>query len=148
MMNPLHLAKRALLSIGNASVSSTDQQWIANTLNDHELALWQQFTNPDKRHSVMVARKFIAEVPNASRKHLAGVMLHDIGKIKSNLSTLMRVIATLVGPRGQRFTVYHNHERVGVQLLREINSEAETISILDGSCETGIYKAFLRADNI
>lgn len=148
MMNPLHLVKRALFSIGNASVSSTDQQWIANTLNGRELALWQQFTNPDKRHSVMVARRFIAEVPNASRKHLAGVMLHDIGKIKSNLSTLMRVIATLVGPRGQRFTTYHNHEKVGVQLLREINSEAETISILDGSCETGIYKAFLRADNI
>lgn len=147
-MNPFHLAKRALFSIGNASVSSTDQQWIANTLNDHELALWQQFTNPDKRHSVMVARRFIAEVPNASRKHLAGVMLHDIGKIKSNLSTLMRVIATLVGPRGQRFTTYHNHEKVGVQLLREINSEAEIISILDGSCETGIYNAFLRADNI
>ncbi|MFM1839810.1 MAG: hypothetical protein RIS37_1076 [Actinomycetota bacterium] len=123
-MNPLHLAKRALFSIGNASVSSTDQQWIANTLNGHELALWQQFTNPDKRHSVMVARRFMAEVPNASRKHLAGVMLHDIGKIKSNLSTLMRVIATLVGPRGQRFTAYHNHEKVGVQLLREINSEA------------------------
>ena len=130
-MNPLHLVKRALFSIGNASVSSTDQQWISNTLNGRELALWQQFTNPDKRHSVMVARRFIAEVPNASRKHLAGVMLHDIGKIKSNLSTLMRVIATLVGSRGQRFTAYHNHEKVGVQLLREINSEAETISILD-----------------
>ena len=130
-MNPLHLVKRALFSIGNASVSSTDQQWVVNTLNDHEFALWQQFTNPDKRHSVIVARRFIAEFPNASRKHLAGVMLHDIGKIKSNLSTLMRVIATLVGPRGQRFTTYHNHEKVGVQLLREINSEAETISILD-----------------
>lgn len=147
-MKPLHLAKRALFSIGNAAVSSTDQQWIANTLNGHEIALWQQFTNPDKRHSVMVARRFIAEVPNASREHLAGVMLHDIGKIKSNLSTLMRVIATLFGPRGQRFTAYHNHEKVGVQLLREINSEAKTISILDGSCETGVYKAFLRADNI
>lgn len=148
MLNSLHLAKRALFSIGNASVSSADQQWIASTLIGREFALWQQFTNPDKRHSVKVARRFNAEVPNASKKYLAGVMLHDIGKISSNLSTLMRVIATLVGPRGQRFTTYHHHERVGVRLLQEINSEAETISILDGSCETSIYKAFLRADNI
>lgn len=145
---PLHLAKRALFSVGDDPISSADQHWVSEVLNRPELALWKQFSNPDKRHSVTVAKRFTAEVPYASKRHVAGVMLHDIGKIKSNLSTVMRIIATIIGPRGERFSTYHDHEQIGVQLLQAINSHAETISILDGSCEVVIRAAFLRADNI
>ena len=143
-----HLVKRAIYSFSDAPISTLDMHWVTETLTLNEFSLWQQFNNSDKRHSITVSKRFNAALPLAGKEHLAGVMLHDIGKIKSNLSTIMRVFATLVGPRGKRFSMYHDHEQIGVRLLEAITSDRRTISILDGTCEPRIYAAFLRADDI
>lgn len=145
---PVHLAKRTLLSLGNAPVSARDLQWVAETLNSKELELWSKLSRPDQRHSVKVAKRFLALLPRASKSVISGVLLHDIGKVVSNLSTPARILATLIGPRGQKFAQYHDHEKIGVGMLREINSDRETISILDGSCVMSVREAFATADNI
>jgi hypothetical protein len=46
------------------------------------------------------------------------------------------VIATLVGPRTRRFSLYHQHEEIGITMLRHAGSDIEVIA------------AFRSADNI
>jgi response regulator RpfG family c-di-GMP phosphodiesterase len=76
------------------------------------------------------------------------VLLHDIGKIQSNLSTLMRVGATLVGPRTKRFRLYHQHEEIGITMLRHAGSHADVIAVLNQTCNAEVAAAFRSADNI
>ena len=77
--------------------------------------------------------------------------MHDIGKIQANLGILGRVIATLVGRRGERFTTYHYHEKIGSQMLQNINSDLVTIRLVASASGEDIADALsdLRAaDNI
>ncbi|MAL81311.1 MAG: hypothetical protein CL412_02445, partial [Acidimicrobiaceae bacterium] len=68
---------------------------------------------------------------------LAGVFLHDVGKSVAGLSIPLRIVATLVGPRTKRFTSYHDHERIGAQLLREAGSSSLTIETALGNGRWG-----------
>jgi putative nucleotidyltransferase with HDIG domain len=86
--------------------------------------------------------------PVASRNEIAGVLLHDIGKIRSNLSTLQRVAATIVGPRTKRFALYHQHEDIGADMLRNAGSDREVIAIVNQTCNEDVVAAFRAADNI
>jgi hypothetical protein len=87
-------------------------------------------------------------LPEASRNDIAGVLLHDIGKTRSNLSTLQRVVATIVGPRTRRFALYHQHEQIGVELLQQAGSHSGVIAILNQTCNADVAAAFRAADNI
>ncbi len=92
----------------------------------------------DQRHSVAVLHRFLKLCPGATRPELRAALLHDIGKIESNLGVLGRVLATLVGRRGARFTAYHDHEKIGSQMLQNINSESVTIRLVAGLDESDI----------
>jgi 3'-5' exoribonuclease len=63
---------------------------------------------------------------------VAGALLHDIGKVESRLGTFGRVAATIVGPRTDRFRLYHAHEMIGAQMLRRAGSSADTIELVEG----------------
>lgn len=52
----------------------------------------------DQRHSLVVAQRFVTLKPDAQRDHIAAALLHDVGKVESDLGIAMRVIATLIGP--------------------------------------------------
>jgi hypothetical protein len=98
--------------------------------------------NADRRHSIVVARRFAAAAPDASRAALAAALLHDVGKVESGLGgTFARVAATIVGPRG-RFRHYHDHEPIGLRLAEEAGSEPLTLELLGGG---GPHAAALRA---
>jgi putative nucleotidyltransferase with HDIG domain len=86
--------------------------------------------------------------PDASDNEIAGVLLHDIGKISSNLSTLQRVVATIVGPRTKRFALYHQHEEIGADMLRRAGSHSEVIAMVNQTCSADVADAFRVADNI
>lgn len=105
----------------------------------------------DQRHSIVVMRRFRVLRPNATLPEIRAALLHDVGKIESNLGVFGRVIATVVGPRGRRFTNYHEHEQIGSQMLRKINSELVTILLVAGAPDSLLVEALkiLRdADNI
>jgi len=121
---------------------------VRSTLSASEYELWLQFTRADRRHSVLVAMRFIALRANASRNEIAGVLLHDIGKIRSDLSTWQRVAATIVGPRTKRFALYHQHEEIGADMLRRAGSDSEVIAIVNQTCNADVVAAFRAADNI
>ena len=105
------------------------QGWLA----DAEWKLWQQMAVADRRHAVQVARRFVDRRPSATRAEMAGALLHDIGKIDAGLGTLARVLATLVGPRTDRFRRYRDHERIGAGLLEAAGSDPVTVALVAGA---------------
>ena len=137
-----------MLSLSRGDVSETELAMVRETLSAAEYELWCQFNNADRRHSVLVAARFVSLLPEASRNDLAGVLLHDIGKTRSNLSTLQRVVATIVGPRTRRFALYHQHEQIGVEFLQQAGSHGGVIAILNQTCNADVAAAFRAADNI
>ena len=137
-----------MLSLLRGDVLESELAMVRETLSAAEYELWCRFNNADRRHSVLVAARFVSLLPEASRNDLAGVLLHDIGKTRSNLSTLQRVVATIVGPRTRRFALYHQHEQIGVELLQQAGSHSEVIAILNQTCNADVAAAFRAADNI
>jgi putative nucleotidyltransferase with HDIG domain len=135
-------------SLSNRDVSEAELNLVRTTLSASELALWSQFVNADRRHSVVVTERFMALRSGATAHEVAGVLLHDIGKIRSNLSTLQRVAATIVGPRTKRFALYHQHEEVGVEILRNAGSHSDVIAMVNQTCDADVAAAFRAADNI
>jgi len=110
-----------------------------------EWELWRQLPVADRRHSIEVARRF-QSMGQWSREETAGALLHDIGKLRSGLGTWMRVVATVVGPRTERFRRYHDHERIGADMLTAAGSSPVTIDLLLGTGRAS--SALMAADHI
>ena len=148
MRHVFHLVKRFTSSWSRKDVAEDELNMVRSLLTASEFNLWNQFSIADRRHSVEVAQRFAVLLPGASREQRAGVLLHDIGKIQSNLSTLMRMCATLVGPRTKRFRLYHQHEEIGITMLQHAGSHADVIAVLNQTCNAEVASAFRSADNI
>jgi len=143
-----HLAKRFVLNLVPSQVHEIERQWVHSILSQDEFALWSNMMVQDRRHSVMVGRRFVKHRPNALNSEIAGALLHDVGKSAARLGTLARVLATLVGPRTSCFRQYHDHEEIGAAMLRSINSDELTISMVEGSCAAELKEALSKADDI
>lgn len=143
-----HLARRFFGSLSRAEPPSADTAWALRWLLPGEAALWSSMAVEDRRHTIRVARAYVAGQVDAPRAQVAAALLHDVGKVRSGLGTIGRVLAKLVGPRTRRFRLYHEHEPIGAQMLREVGSDPLTIAMIDGSCEQiELLVALLAADN-
>lgn len=140
-----HLARRFFGALSDAPPRAVDDAWAVGFLTASEADLWWGLQHQDRRHSVEVAHRFVALVDHPSRDAVAAALLHDIGKQCSRLGTAARVVATLVGPRTERFRRYHDHERLGVDLLRNAGSSSVTIALLDGTSKDAATADALRA---
>jgi response regulator RpfG family c-di-GMP phosphodiesterase len=117
-------------------------------LSEGEMGLWMKYQNIDKRHSIVVLNRLNVLMPTAGREAQAAALLHDIGKSRSQLGVLLRVVATIVGPRTRRFSQYHRHEEIGIELLESIGSSDVMISLLKGVGDPQVIAALTAADNI
>lgn len=122
-----HLIRRTWWSLRPVEISADEMALVKETLAEEELLLWFRMCRADRFHSVMVARRFTCAEPDAPQDALAGVFLHDVGKTVAGLSVPLRIVATLVGPRTKRFASYHDHERIGAQLLCKAGSSSITV---------------------
>ena len=129
--NPFHLVRRFVTSLPPTPPATTDEVWADRHLLDGERSLWVQLSNQDRRHSIGVARRFVEARPDATRAEIAGALLHDVGKIECELGTFGRVAATLLGPRTERFRMYHDHEAIGARLADEAGSDEVTVALVD-----------------
>jgi putative nucleotidyltransferase with HDIG domain len=111
------------------------------------------------RHSTNVARYAVAILRSLGgdadecRDALRAGLLHDVGKLESNLSVFARVLATIVGERGSRFAKYHAHEKIGAQMLRQAGSDEETWQLVAGEVSDSpqlqtVLAALQQADEI
>ena len=128
-----HLARRFFGSLSRRPPAASDVGWALTQLLPAEATLWQQMPVQDRRHSLVVARRFFERVDASSRAEVAGALLHDVGKAQSGLGTFARVAATIIGARTKRFRQYHDHEALGLELLRQAGSDPETLALLDGT---------------
>lgn len=131
MTQPHHLALRFVTSLSNRPPDVADEVWAESRLLDGEIGLWRRMSNQDRRHSAKVARRFVAERPDATRAEVAGALLHDVGKVECGLGTWGRVVASVVGPRTERFRRYHDHEHIGSVLAEAAGSEPVTVALID-----------------
>jgi hypothetical protein len=131
LKHPHHLAHRFVTSLSGRPPDVAEEVWAESQLLPGEIDLWRQMNNQDRRHSAKVARRFVAARPGASRAEIAGALLHDVGKIKCDLGTWGRVVASIVGGRTDRFRTYHDHEYVGSQLAAAVGSEPVTVELID-----------------
>ncbi|MEP1122520.1 MAG: HD domain-containing protein [Ilumatobacter sp.] len=131
--HPFHLARRFVTSLPPRPPLPADEAWADQNLLDGERSLWVRLSNQDRRHSIGVARRFAAARPGATRAEVAGALLHDVGKVECGLGTFGRVAATVVGPRSERFRLYHDHERIGARLAERAGSEPATVELVGES---------------
>lgn len=143
----IHLAKRARKSLNNRPLSGHDVERAERLLTYEEFSLWWAMAPRDQAHSIEVLDKFLSIIPWAKREEQAAALLHDVGKNKSRLNWPLRVLATLVGPRGRRFRDYHDHEIIGLQMLAGI-SDQRTLDVLSGKADDSFSQALRDADNI
>jgi hypothetical protein len=136
-----HLVSRLFGAVSSASPSPEDLAEVESLLLDSEFLLWRKLPAMDQRHSIAVWRRFLNLRPGATQPELRAALLHDIGKIQSNLGVLGRVVATLLGRRGERFTAYHDHEKIGSEMLQNIDSDSVTIQLVAGSDQSDIAGA-------
>jgi putative nucleotidyltransferase with HDIG domain len=101
----------------------------------------------DRRHSIQVARRFEAS-GEWSREEVAGALLHDIGKAECGLGTFGRVVATVVGPRTERFRRYHDHEQIGADMLASAGASPVTVELVRGGGSAPAAQALRAADDI
>lgn len=147
MTSIAHLARRFAGSISDTPPSSPDLAFVRKHLLPAEWAMWERFATTDQRHTVAVARRFVAARPDATRPEIAGALLHDIGKVASQLGTIGRVVATIVGPRTTRFRQYHDHEAIGAEWCIEAGSDPVTVELVRGRADTPASTALRAADN-
>lgn len=142
MSGVAHLARRFATSLSRREPAAGDTEWGVSNLLPAEAELWQRMAVQDRRHSLLVARRFVRARPDADRAEVAGALLHDVGKVDCGLGTFARVVATIVGPRTAAFRRYHDHERLGAELLVAAGSDVRTVEMVQGR---GPAAAALRA---
>jgi hypothetical protein len=127
----LHLARRFFGSLRRGGPSALDEAWARSQLLAGEVEVWARLSGADRRHAVGVARE-VARTHDA-RPVLAAALLHDAGKVVSDLGTFARVGATVVGlvrgrEVGGRVGDYLRHPQLGAELLREAGSDPLTVA--------------------
>lgn len=141
-----HLVRRLLGSLSRREPNESDVAWVAARLAAGEFALWSSMPVADRRHSLLVARRLVAALGGAPPEIVAAALLHDVGKIECGLGTWGRVLATIAGPRGNRFRRYHAHEEIGADMAAAAGSAPATVAAIRG---LGPFAARLRdADDV
>ncbi len=141
-----HLARRFATSLSRREPGVADTAWVDSQLLESERVLWRRMSVPDRRHAINVTRRFASLDGSWERDEMAGALLHDVGKVQSGLGTFGRVVATIAGPRTKRFRRYHDHERLGAEMLTAAGSSAVTIELVLGRGRAAA--ALAEADNI
>lgn len=142
-----HLVKRAVTSFSNDPLSGADVERVERILTLQEFEMWWTMSPRDQRHSLQVHERLMRFYPPAKRTEQAAALLHDLGKTVSGLGWFLRIVATIVGSRGSRFAMYHDHENLGVQMLQGI-SEQRTLNLIGGIADDQVMVALRQADEI
>lgn len=146
MTSIAHLARRFATSLSRRPPAPAESEWALSRLSPAEGELWQRMTVQDRRHSILVARRFVELSVGPVEDEVAAALLHDVGKLVSGLGTFRRVVATVIGPRTRNFRQYHDHERLGAEMLRVAGSSTATIELVQGRGPAAA--ALRRADDI
>jgi hypothetical protein len=125
-----HLMRRWWGACTAGAPSNEAEVWAEAWLLSGERRVWRRMNDADRSHALAIARRFATTSAEASRAEMAAALLHDCGKLDSDLGTGARVLATLGGRRIESWRRYHDHEQLGAALLRQAGSDQVTISLV------------------
>lgn len=123
-----------------------DSDYAAGVLVEAEMALWLAMDPRDRRHSVVVTKRFLEAAPSATREEVAGALLHDVGKSTVELGRVGRAVATLA-PVTAAMRKYRRHEPIGADLLRRVGAHPRTVDLVSGTADDDVADALRRADD-
>lgn len=127
----VHLAKRFFGSLSRREPSALDTAWAQGALQSGEADLWQRMSAADRRHAIGVARQVVILLGSeVERSAVAAALLHDVGKVDSDLGSFARALATVLDRRtgDSRFARYRRHDEIGARLLQEAGSDPLTVA--------------------
>jgi len=123
-----------------------DDVFAARVLTPAEIALWREMDAHDRRHSVTVARRFVAVMPSALREEVAAALLHDVGKSVVRLGRIGRAVATIL-PLTPAMRSYRDHERIGAELLRAGGVSERVVELVARDVDDEVARALRCADD-
>ena len=95
------LAGRLIDTFQRAPIAAAQQTWVKSLLTREEFDLWSRLSPYDQSHGVRVAqgvhRRLAATQYAGDLRWLSVAIMHDIGKLESNLALHERMLATLAG---------------------------------------------------
>jgi hypothetical protein len=139
------LAARAIVASRRFRTTPEDVTWAASVLTASERALWDRLPPYEQDHAAQVARRVQRRLASTGHadddRWVAAALLHDVGKLESDLSRLGRVAGTLAsrfvsvatarrwarsatGFR-RRIGAYLIHGEIGAKLIRDAGGREE-----------------------
>jgi hypothetical protein len=128
------------------TTEADDSAFACLYLNDIEMVLWSTMDARDRRHAVVVTKRFLDLVPEAMRTECAAALLHDVGKAQSSLGRTGRILATVLGGVTPSFRTYLRHEELGARAVAEIGGDPRTVALVAGSVDDDVMSALREAD--
>ena len=114
---------RAMRYLFYKDLSISDQQYIHQILDEKLVKLFWKLKKEDRAHSLEVLSR-MKTLSNDHKLHELA-LLHDIGKVCSDIGWLGRIFADLGLNRSLNAKYYKKHEKLGLQLLRDLSNEDE-----------------------
>lgn len=145
-----HLARRLVGTWRARPLDVAELAWVRQRLRPAEFELWMAMDWRDQRHAVTVARRFL-EAPGttvASEPGVVAALLHDVGKSVAPLSTMERVLVSVVGGRTDRQRRYQQHEAIGLDMCRRAGTDPVVLDLLAGIGQRDVLAALRRADDL
>jgi hypothetical protein len=139
------LARRLIDTFHRAPLTAAEQTRVTSLLTRDEFDLWSRLSPYDQSHSVRVAqgvhRRLAVTQYAGDPRWLSVAIMHDIGKLESNLAPHERMLATLAGrivtlstakrwassARGltRRVGRYLIHGKLGSEMIRSAGGREE-----------------------
>lgn len=143
-----HLAGRFFGAVDPRAPEAELDTWARSFLIPAERSLWNLMSGPDRRHAISVARQvevsLYANRQEPDRPVMAAALLHDVGKVRSDLGTFSRVAVTLaaiakgrealaaIPPQAPRWRArvgeYLTHDVIGAEMLAGAGSDRLTVT--------------------
>ncbi|NCW84179.1 MAG: hypothetical protein EBV75_05600, partial [Acidimicrobiia bacterium] len=76
----VHLVRRFIFSLDRRNLAAETIEVVREKLTEKEYLLWSQMPLIDKKHSIIVMRRFLERLPNAEIAAVRASLLHDVGK--------------------------------------------------------------------
>ena len=137
-----HLAAvRDVAVVGAAGLRPTTA-WAGEHLAAGERELWERMTAADRRHSIEVARRFVARRPAATHRRSPARCSTTSARSRPGWARSAASSPPSSGRATRRFRLYHDHEAIGARLAAAAGADPATVDLVAGH---GAAAADLRA---
>ncbi len=140
-----------LVDLFRSKLKPNDRKFIETYIDEPGLFLFTQMSYSDQKHSIAMARFLLEETENLKGVDLQtliqGALLHDVGKIKGEITRLNRIIVGVIrrlfprsrekwGQRGKKRSLRHAiyvdliHPSRGAYMAESLGIDPKVVSLI------------------